>query len=448
MKNEQFRQHADRALSQLVWTEEMQKNVLRSVEKGEGKRMKKFSVSLAVALALTIVTMVAALATGGFGILQYAPDKAGNQAYVDMILTVGQTYDLGAFSVTVNEAAFDGMRLITTMELYPKEGAEPVFVMPRVQAKIKGETAETLWESGKGFYTETGFWVPYVSGKANVESYPLYGGAEIALWNAPEGDAFGNYQIADDTVEWEIIFDAYRPMLPLAFTEADEPAMDEEPWTEEQYEAHERSLAQAYEEGKIMLNAYAEPWWYLACIPQKDGVDGGEKSQEELWQNAVETGVFKLEQEAVFHFETEPAPVWSLEEQPSFSLPEGFMVTVEKLDVSVDWASMKLRITREDGEDAAPYYSTFDWEFALLARGAKTDVRASGFGPMEDGSLEYECKVELFSPTDQIIIVPCRISEKAEGSDGNLHPLVYATYQRQEPITDEQTQLAVTIDLK
>ena len=91
---------------------------------------------------------------------------------------------------------------------------------------------------------------------------------------------------------------------------------------------------------------------------------------------------------------------------------------------------------------------TFDWEFALLARGAKTDVRASGFGPMEDGGLEYECKVELFSPTDQIVIVPCRISEKAMGSDGNLHPLVYAAYQRQEPITDEQTQLSVTIDLK
>jgi len=448
MKKNEFRDLVDRRLSALAWDEEKQRRVFCALAHKEEKKVKKFSLGLVIALALIIATMAVGFATGGFGILQYAPEKAGNPAYVDMILTVGQTYDLGAFSVTVNEAAFDGMRLLTTMELYPKEGAEPVFVLPRVRAKIKGEAVETLWESGKGFYTETGFWAPYVNGKANVESYPEYGGAEIALWNIPDGDSFGNYQIADELVEWEIIFDAFKPMLPLAFTEEDEPAIDEEPWTEEQYEAHRQFLAQAYEEGKIMLDAYAEPWWYLACIPQKDGIDGGEKSQEEVWQNAVEMGIFKLEQEAVFRFETKPSPVWSIKDQPSFSLPEGFKATVEHLAVSVDWATLKLRITRADGTDAAPYYSTFDWEFALLARGAKTDVQASGFGTMEDGSLQYECQVELFGPTEQIIIVPCRAGEKAAGSDGNLHPLSYATYQRQEPITEEQKQLMITIDLK
>lgn len=448
MKNEAFRDRVDRALSDIAWTEEMQKSVFAALDKREGKPMKKLSAALVFALILMLLTTAVGFATGGFGILQYAPGQAGNQAYLDTILTIGQTYDLGAFSVTVNEAAFDGMRLLTTMEIDPREGEDPVFVLPKVRAKINGEPVETFWQSGTGFYDECGFWAPQLSGEANGMGYPEYGGAEIALWNVPNGENFGNNQIAYEAVEWEIVFDAYKPMLPLTFTEADEPAMDEEPWTEEQYAAHEQLLAQAYEDGKIMLDAYAEPWWYLGCIPQKDGVDGGEKSQEELWQNAVEMGVFRLEKEAVFRFETKPLPVWSQEEQPSFSLPEGFTVTVEKMDVSVDLASLRLKITREDGTPAAPYFSTFDWDFAVLAQGAKTDIRESGCGGVEDGSLQFECTVEFFGPTKEIFIVPCRKDQRAVGTDGVEYSLNWATYQRQEPITEEQKQLMMTIDLE
>lgn len=452
MKKHEFRSRVDDRLSSLTWDTGMQQRVLRLIDQKEEKNvrhMKKGTLALVLALILMIATMTVGFAIGDFfGILQYAPEKAGNQAYLDMILVVGQTYDLGAFSVTVNEAAFDGMRLLTTMELSSKDGVDPVFVLPKVRAKINGEAVETRWEGGRGFYTEAGFWAPYVSGKANVESYPEYGGAEIALWHTSEEDGRGNYRIADDTVEWEIVFDAYKPMMSLAFTDSDEPAMDEEPWTDEEYEAHRQYLARAYEEGKILLNAYTDPWWYLSCIPQKDGIDGGEKSQEEVWENAVEMGVFKLEQEAVFRFETASPPVWSLTKKPTLSLPDGFIATVEKLDVSVDWASLRMKITREDGTPAAPYCSTFDWEFVLLAPGAKTNVQASELGSVEDGSLRCDCRVELSGPADQVIIVPCHVSEKAVGGDGNLHPLPYATYQRQELITEEQKRLMLTIDLK
>ena len=433
MKNEQFREHADRVLSTLTWTEEMQRSVLRSLEKREEKPMKKMSLCLVIAIVLMLATTAAALATGGFGILQYimrhAPEKAENQAYVDTILTVGQTYECDAFTLSLNEAAFDGMRLTAAMELHPKAGADPVFVLPGVRAKVNGEAAEVSWLGGS--YDDAGFWAPDLS---RMVAYDACGGAEIAL-----------EQPADGLVEWEIVYEIYQPLLPIVFTEEDEPGIGEEEWTDAQYALHEQQFADAYRDGKIMLDQYADPWWYLACIPQQDGIDGGEKEAKDVWRNAVNLGIFRRVDQAVFRFETRPASVHTVEGRSLLTLPEGEKVTLEKMDVSVDAVSLRLRISREDGAPVAEDNGSWRWGFAVLAEGADTRWYGSTWGIEEDGSVLYETHVSLSRPTDRVYIVPCR--EEEEGMMTGS-PATREVYSRQEAVTEEERNLTAAVELK
>ena len=444
MKRNDFRDRVDRRLASLSWDPRMREKTLRAIDQKEEKKMRhmnKGTAALILVLILTIVTMAVGLATGNyFGILQYVPDKADNQAYLDTVLTLGQTYACDAFTLSLNEVAFDGMRLTAAMEIHPREGAEPVFVRPGAKARINGETVETFWEGGSGF-DNSGFWAPDIS---RMAAYPECGGAQIALSGWTDG-TFREYRPTDGAVEWELVFDVYQPAMPLIFTREDEPGMDEESWTEEQYDAHTRAFYEAYQDGKIMLDQYAEPWWYLSCIPQMDGMDGGEKEEKDIWQNAIGMGVFRQIGQAVFRFETRPISVHTAENLLPFSLPDGLTVTLEKLDVSVDQASMRLRIIREDGMPAAESNDAWRWSFALLAEGAKTTWLGGHFGLQEDGSMLYESQAGLSGPADRIFIVPCLEAEDWLHA-GN--PVCQEVYLRQSPVTEEQEEMTVTVDLE
>ena len=441
MKNNEFRELVDHTLSGLSWNTQMQEKVLRVLDKEE-KPVRKISMGLVLAVLLAIAGMAAALASGGFGILQFTPEKGGNKAYMDTVLTVGQTYDCDAFTLTVNEAAFDGLRMTATMELYPKEGADPVFILPSVRAYAEGKELETAWEGGGGWYTEGGVWAPNMS---RLNSYDPQSGAHYAL--APGNSA---YEPQRDAVHWEIAFRVYRALLPIVYTEADEPGIDEEGWTDEQYAAHEQAFADAFAAGQLMLNQYGEPHWYLACIPQLDGIDGGEKGPDAevtTWENGLRQGVFALQDEVVFRFDTRPIQVKFLQNQPVFFLPDGFQVRVERLEAAVDGAGLTLRITRTDGAPADVYFDTWGWSFAILARDAETSPEAAAFGRREeDHSLLYEARVALSQPTDQIMIVPCRESAPAPGTARRISE-DRLVYEQQRPLTEEQQALMLAIDL-
>ena len=441
MKNEQFRDHVNRALSDLTWTEDMEKNVLRAMEEREGKPMKKLSLGLALALALMIATTAAALATGGFGILQYvqmhAPEKAENRAYLDTVLTVGQTYEGEAFTLSVNEAAFDGMRLTAAMEIRTNPDAKPVFVLPSARAFIGEKAADVFWLGGS--YDDEGFWAPDID---RMATYAECGGVEIVLRGGEE-DA-GEYLPVDQTVQWELVYTVYQPTMPLIFTDEDEPAIGEEAWTEEQYAAHEQAFYDAYKDGKILLDQYADPWWYLSCLPQLDGVDGGEKTAVDVWRNAVALGVFRQIDQAVFRFETKPVSVRTVENRPLFTLPDGLNVALEKMDVSVDRVNFVLRVCREDGTPVTEDYNSWPWGFALLAENAETKSYGGSAGMEPDGSLVIRWEAGLSRPAERLFIVPCREENGIQAGMQNTGEV----YRRQAPVTDEQKAWMATIDLE
>ena len=445
MKKNDFRDRVDSRLSSLSWDEAMSQKVLGMIDQKEEKNvriMSKWTMALLFALILVGLTTAVGFATGNFfGILQYIPEKADNQAYLDTVLSLGQTYACDAFTLSLNEVAFDGIWLTASMEIHPNDGAEPVFVLPGVRATVDGKPAGTFWEGGMGF-DEDGFWAPDIS---RMVAYPEYGGVEIALRGRAEETGAFEYRATDQAVSWELTFDVYRPAMPLEFTEEDEPGIGDEPWTEDRYQAHEQAFADAYRDGKILLDQYADPWWYLGCIPQKDGKDGGEKDRQGLWENALEMGVFKLADQAVFRFETKPISVHTVENRPLCTLPDGLAVTLEKMDVSVDQVHMRLRIAREDGTPAAESNDAWQWNFVLLAENAETTWTGGCFGLQEDGSMLYESQASLSRPTESIRIVPCREPENWIWTGGdNAREVV----RRQAPFTDEQKELTVTVELK
>ena len=127
---EQRIQHSLNAELSGLNTTSWQRNQFFENATGGTKVKRKVSVVGILIAALMLITITAFALTNGFGILEYHPDQSANQAYVDNIMTLNQTWDGKYFSATIHEAVFDGMKMTFTMSISPKENADPVFVIP------------------------------------------------------------------------------------------------------------------------------------------------------------------------------------------------------------------------------------------------------------------------------------------------------------------------------
>lgn len=123
-----FRSLVDDRLSAVTMTPRQQADLLRRAHEEEQPVKRKLSVSLAVALVLTLLAATACAVVIRFGALDYNAQLAENPEYARHILTLDETYDHEAFTMTLNDAVFDGSALSLTMNITPKEGAEPVFI--------------------------------------------------------------------------------------------------------------------------------------------------------------------------------------------------------------------------------------------------------------------------------------------------------------------------------
>ena len=436
MKQNEFQARIDRSLSGLNWDAGKRQRVLLSLDREE-KKKKKISWILALTLVLLLAFMAAGLATGGFGVLQFREGQKDNDAYTRLITEIGRQYENDFFTLRLNETAFDGVRLSCTMELEEKN-AGPVYVIPRVIATAGGEELHLLEDTGAFFDGEPGFWVPNIRPMHERNNFC---GIDFTLSYDPEEgyDPLSLWHPVGEAVTWDFSFTVLRPNWPLLFTQEDEPGMDEEPWTEEEYQQYDQQFMDAYERQTILLDRYANPVWYMACIPQRDGVDGGEKTWEELCENLLQYDIFTVADEFAFRFETSPQPVRTAKKLPVFTLPDGYRVEVRSLSVTVDSLDMELKITRE-GKDAAEDCGALPWSFAVLSGDAATSVQGASVGKREDGSWRYECRVELFGTADQIQLIPCRSSK--EGADA------WEVFKQQRTLTQEQRDLAVTIVLE
>lgn len=283
-----------RCLSGLKGDPALAQRILR-LAREERRMRRKMPAALVAALVLLLVTSVAFAATKGFGILDFRPEQKENAAYVERILSLDQSFSCDSFTMTLNEAIYDGQELSFAMDIEPVEGGQPVYVIPHVYAAQGGRQLACEMTQGYGEIGGDGFWIPFVhpfsASFDGGEPEPI--GASYALADAAQGE-----------VEWTIELEMLTPNWPVRFAEYGEPMIGEEAWSDAQYEEYERMFARAYEEKTILLDEYGGIAMYASCVPQADGVDGGKKSWEELLQNLLTTEAFARRQETAFQFKT------------------------------------------------------------------------------------------------------------------------------------------------
>ena len=239
---------------------------------------KKHSLALVAAIALVLLAATAVALT-----LQYSVEKAIPPKFADKIVPIGEHYENKWFTLDINDAFSDGTRMSLAMTFTPKEGADSVYVFPRVTAQSKGE--ELMPDVESGFEAFDGIWLPEkVENPAGPGNIML----EMALLTEDEEGARPS-AVADD-VEWDITFHVLKPNWPL----------ETDKYTQQGYfdrddishEAHEQLFRDAYKNKKILLTYTDTTVEYSAYLPPPKGMSQEEFMLKRDWERLVLSGAF------------------------------------------------------------------------------------------------------------------------------------------------------------
>ena len=412
MKENEFRELVDRELSGLVFDARQGQKVRRAADEEERPMKKRLSTGLIIVISLHFLTMAVGMATVGFGMLDYKDEQAQNEAFVKNILTLGQQYEDDSLSIRVNEAVFNGTVLSLTMDVEPKEGASPLFVLPRITAQAAGKAIDTFIESSNCSFAD-GFFAPAVEG---IEATPTRIGIDVALIRETADGMSSEYAPQTGSVEWTISFDVFKPNWPMTVGEA-RPSMNAEiDLTFEQMDAldaaYEQKLTEAYAQKQILLSPDFPLSDYALCIPQRDGVSPMMKSMEDLLLNALQSDAFAPEGRALFSF-TAQAAAFDTAAGRIVDLGGGWQAELISLNAAVGRVNCAIDVTRATGETAGEAYwnGVFHWDFALLVNGkAPINVTTNGYCD-EQGTHHWLGRAEVAETVHSVTIVPCRTAE-------------------------------------
>ena len=406
----------------------------RIARKAKGEEPMAKKISGALALAVVMIVMLASVAfavTNGFGILDFHAEQAENKAYTEKIISLNQAWEGEYFSATIHEAVFDGMKMSFAMSVVPKEGADPVFVIPRIKATADGKSLNTWLSHANGFFMDDGFWIPCMEPGVAYD-YEKMIGVDVML-----SDDMRTYSPVSEKIEWEITFDVLHPEWPIAYTQEDEPMIGEPAWTDAEYAVYDQQFADAYRAKRILLNRGAMLGPFASAIANGQGHSGEMPFVD--WLEALLTQeAFTLKEQGVFRFATEPHTTKRAKEPVSFSTPDGLAVQLESLSVSVDEIGISLKIILPDAGKGTDLSYYREWQAAVLAENANTRFLGASCGETEDGSGEllYTAKWSIDGPTDRLLLVPIDDALKAE------------FYKNSGVISEEHRAGAISIELE
>ncbi len=176
-------------------------------------------------------------------------------------------------------------------------------------------------------------------------------------------------------------------------------------WTDQEYELYDQQFSEAYQNRQVLLNQAAMLGPFAAAVPHNPSMEE-EMDYVDYLETLLTQEAFAIEEKAVFRFVAEPLPVKHAKEPVSFKLPDGLLVTIESLSVSVDQIGLKLRITRPGSDQPLTLDDWRGWEIAVFAQDAETRYDSLQYGPEDDGSLRYIAHSIINNPTDQIVLIP------------------------------------------
>ena len=450
----EIRTALDRRLSDVVESPDSKARMRRLIQGEEKIVKKKLSMGFVIVVALLLATMTVALATGGFGLLDYKKEQAENKTFIEHIVPVGQTNESAYLNITVNEAVFNGTTLAFTLDIAPKDPKDPVYVIPTITAEVNWETVKAEMESSSGNFSPSGFWVPEMDPR--MESTTQFG-VEATLPHAT-GSA-PQHTLSKEAVTWHLSFEVLHPRYPISYAQAAHPADDSgEELTDEMEDEESYNLlfAEAYADHRILLSPEGSLLEYVVQMPQPDGIPGGEKSWLELQTVLEQSDAFTVADCAVITFTTDGVPVSCADIDRTFDLADGWQAKVTALRATFNRVDYAMTLTRDasDGLNAAQAYLRGErWCFAVLAKGVTVTPHSFSSGVEEDGSVCVSGSVELSAPATRVTFVPCREDETWKGEPGAdgwvpTYSTDHMVYQTQSLYTDEQRTIAFSIDIQ
>ena len=407
-----------------------QKIRAQAERKDEEPVRKKLPAGMMIILAVILMlTAAAAALTNGFGILDYNTEQAGNEAYIERIMKLGQQWDGEYCSIEINEAVFDGMTMAFTMQIIPKEGADPVYIVPKVKAMAGDRELKVYPYRGAGAYDEEGFWVPDIMPAIGVDYEET--AAEYAI-----GENGWEFDVTNEEIEWTVSFDILHTDWPIRFTEVDESTDGYDP----------EPFAEAYRKHELLLDTYGGVGYLMAAVAPEDEMEGTDD-----WNGYVEEyltrEIFRIAEKAEFSFVTDSSSVKTAAEPYSIILPDGYKATMTRLTANEDQVYLTMKVEHTDSTDPVEQ-DEWHWDFMLLSEDAGTGIQECGGN--QDGLSEiyyYDMHCTISKPVNSVIVVPVRREYDAEtGSESR--DMLYQVEEQQKPVTEEQAQMARTIQLK
>ena len=457
-----LRRALDTTLSGLTADPWLAQRVLTKA-KGEEKMKKKLSTATVVILAVLALGMAAALA-GGLGILSFRENQADNEAFVQSIFTVGQTYEDDDLTLRINDAVFDGTRLALTMDVLPKAGGQQVCVFPRITAKVNGEPVQAFVEQCEGSFPD-GFWTRAIEGLESATPQKQY--VVIAL----QSDEGVTRAPRTDTVDWSLSFDLYTPNWPIGVTREQRPSAEAgELFLSDKAvrmdAAFDAQFAEAYRNHTILLtdNGLSSTLGdYGLNIPTAEGASEADTYEEK----ALRSEAFTYKGQASFAFTTRAESQTSPQIGQTFPLTEGWQAELVALNVTFDHIDCTMKLTRSaaDGKTALQAYKDGEhpWDFAILPEGGEAiNPLTNGYGT-EDGDMIWLGTVEITSPVSRITLIPCRSNEPDPWVEAILSmdgatskPTVElakeettaGVYEHNGAVTEAQKDMALSVDVE
>ena len=425
----------DSTLSHMEVTPSLERAIINRT-RGEETVRRKISMGFVFALVLLLTMAAMGVAATRFGILEANRWQKDNAAFGEHILTVDETYENEYMTLTVNDAVFDGVTLMLTMDVQPKPGCgEGVYVYPRMTAEADGKPLEVEIEACRGDLM-SGFWVPERDESVKwLEG--TYGADYVVTNETEEGRIIYDPQTSD--VTWTLTLDIVRPVYAVR--------RNTFPLTEDtDYNAYLKQFAEAYANEEILLTECGSVVDYIYEVPYPEGMERLDWQRMKLTDKLIASGAFERVDTATVVFTTKGTQVVELGEGQRYQLGD-YEATIEHLSVTFGRMDYEIHVRKtRGGKTAGEEHAAgkLDLEFAVLVDGCEAERSYDSSHPLNDNESDpdpvvyYRGGMTLFGEAESVTFVPCFGKES--------HRQAYAMTHWSE-MTPEQAAMAFTIEL-
>ena len=392
--------------------EDIRQRLILSARNLKEEEPVKKKITLSVALVAALVVLLAASAVAMTIKNSVAPGYP--KKYESKIVTIGKHYENDYFTLDINDAASDGVRMEMALDMQPKEGAGSVYVFPRLSATAKGQQLECDIESCYDAYD--GIWMP-----ERKENYAGPGKIILDALLMTEEEMSATFKFAKEDVKWTLTMHVLKPNWPV---EVD--GYTKDGFYDEKKIGHKdfmKLFEEAYKNKKILLSYGDTTVEYAAGLPTPEGMTQEEHMMMQEYDRLTQSGAFTEIETLTFEFSTPGNKDTAEAEQLPVFEKDGIKIALTKMTMTDLSGELQAAVTYKDGSSAGkhPKQTLF---LEVRADGQALPEMSRSFGPSEDDAKAQRYMQDfstghLKALPKELTLVPYTV----EGEGVNMVPL-------------------------